>query len=109
MKFSFIIFISLYFTVSSFGQEKVKINQKFTLTDSFVKNPILKPLTFKVDKKNHFTTPSLMVQSKYDTPFVEYNTTIFCKFEHKLMMSSRLPLKMRIGDVQYVDRLEGKK
>ena len=52
---------------------------------------------------------SIMISKNPTTPFVEYNTTIFCKFEHKLKMSSRFPVKMRLGEVGYVDRLEGKK
>lgn len=52
---------------------------------------------------------SIMVNNDLTAPMVEYNTTIFCKFEHKLMMSTKLPLKMRLGDVNYVDRLEGKR
>lgn len=54
-------------------------------------------------------TSLMFSQQTKAIPLVEYNTTIFCKFEHQLMMSSKLPLKMRLGDVQYVDRLEGKR
>lgn len=32
----------------------------------------------------------------------------FCKIEHKWGKKSRVPLKFRLGSVEYVDRLEGK-
>lgn len=34
---------------------------------------------------------------------------IFCKFEVKMEQVVKFPIKMRLGDVEYVDRLEGKR
>lgn len=34
---------------------------------------------------------------------------IFCKLEVQLEKAARLPIKIRLGDVQYVDWLEGKR
>lgn len=33
----------------------------------------------------------------------------FCKIEHKMGLNQKLPFKFRLGDVQYVDELEGKR
>ena len=33
----------------------------------------------------------------------------FCKIEHDFGQKNRLPIKFRLGSVEYVDRLEGKK
>lgn len=33
----------------------------------------------------------------------------FCKLEVKMEKATRFPIKFRIGDVQYVDQLEGKR
>ena len=33
---------------------------------------------------------------------------LFCKLEVKMEKAARFPVKFRLGDVQYVDRLEGK-
>lgn len=33
----------------------------------------------------------------------------FCKIEHKMGLNKKLPVKFRLGDVQYVDELEGKR
>lgn len=32
----------------------------------------------------------------------------FCKIEYKMGLNQKLPLKFRLGDVRYVDELEGK-
>jgi hypothetical protein len=32
----------------------------------------------------------------------------FCKIEYKLGLNNKLPVKFRLGDVQYVEQLEGK-
>jgi hypothetical protein len=33
----------------------------------------------------------------------------FCKIEHKMGLNQKMPIKFRLGDVQYVDELEGKR
>ncbi len=33
----------------------------------------------------------------------------FCKIEHKMGVNQKLLVKFRLGDVQYVDELEGKR
>ncbi len=33
----------------------------------------------------------------------------FCKIEYKMGLNKKLPIKFRLGDVQYVDELEGKR
>ena len=33
---------------------------------------------------------------------------VFCKLENKALKQNNVPIKMRIGDVQYVDKLESK-
>ena len=33
----------------------------------------------------------------------------FCKIEHKMGLNQKLPVKFRLGDVQYVDEMEGKR
>ena len=37
------------------------------------------------------------------------NLAFFCKIEVKMEKAARFPVKFRLGDVQYVDRLEGKR
>ena len=57
------------------------------------------------------TDTSLLIQSTNLNIVKKFNANslpIFCKFEHLLGKNSNYNIKMRLGDVQYVDRLEGK-
>lgn len=42
------------------------------------------------------------------TIFDENKLPLFCKFEHKLAKSSKVNLRMRLGSLDYVNKLEGK-
>ena len=33
---------------------------------------------------------------------------IFCKIEHKMSVNAKMPIRIRLGSVDYVDKLEGK-
>jgi hypothetical protein len=75
--------------------------------DSFALNPYTK---FKVGPSvpnafgmslNSILTPISFVFSVNNLPF-------FCKLEYKMGVEKQYPLKIRLGDVQYVDQLEGK-
>ncbi len=38
-----------------------------------------------------------------------HDLAFFCKIEVKMEKAAKFPVKFRLGDVQYVDRLEGKR
>ena len=40
--------------------------------------------------------------------FAVESLPFFCKIEYKMGLNNKLPIKFRLGDVQYVDELEGK-
>lgn len=42
------------------------------------------------------------------TVFSVETLPFFCKIEYKLGLNNKLPVKFRLGDVQYVEQLEGK-
>ncbi len=44
----------------------------------------------------------IVIQPQAPMPF-------FCRIEHRMGQQMALPLKFRLGDVPYVDRLEGKR
>ncbi len=44
----------------------------------------------------------------YNTGFKANELPIFCKMEHQLQLQSRFPVRIRLGDVRYVDKLESK-
>jgi hypothetical protein len=80
---------------------------KSTHRDSFTLNQFTK---FKVGPSvlnafgmslNSISTPISFVFSVNNLPF-------FCKLEYKMGVEKQYPLKIRLGDVQYVDQLEGK-
>jgi len=50
------------------------------------------------------TLPSIQYQKEYYK-----NLAIFCKLEYKLEKKSGVPVRMRIGSLDYVNQLEGKK
>ena len=52
-------------------------------------------------------TPSSNINAPYYRFSVE-TMPFFCKIEYKMGLNKKLPLKFRLGDVQYVDELEGK-
>lgn len=64
---------------------------------------------FKMPLKNH-PSPGAFLFEKPAAPLVySYcDLAFFCKLEVKMEKAVRLPVKIRLGDVQYVDWLEGK-
>ena len=49
--------------------------------------------------------------SNINAPYYQFSVEtmpFFCKIEYKMGLNKKLPLKFRLGDVQYVDELEGK-
>lgn len=44
----------------------------------------------------------------YNTGYKANELPIFCKMEHQLQIQSRFPVRIRLGDVSYVNKLESK-
>ena len=66
-------------------------------------------LTSPLDRMTNdmnFSSPSVIKQKSV---FDAQKLPIFCKIEHKLAKSSKVNVMMRLGSLDYVDRLEGKK
>ena len=57
------------------------------------------PLTFNSNLNNIIQQPKI-----YDY----HNLALFCKLEVQLEKATKFPVKFRLGDVEYVDQLEGK-
>ena len=81
-------------------------------TDTQVKYPSLTELKYgnvllALDLKDQQGMKVLQEYSEVFCPQITHRA-IFCRMEDQLLKSSKLPLKLRLGDVQYTDRMEGK-
>jgi hypothetical protein len=59
---------------------------------------------------NTYQNPAISVKKPTQVPsaFSVEALPFFCKIEYKMGLNKKLPVKFRLGDVQYVDELEGK-
>ena len=86
------------------------IGQKSIVRDTavIVKQQKIK-LTSSLDRMtNSMNLPTQSVL-KQRSVFDVKKLPIFCKIEHRLAKSSKVNVMMRLGSLDYVDRLEGKK
>jgi len=67
------------------------------------------PITFEVSNNSHLytnnkiqlTRTSIMVNQQSKLP-------LFCDIEHRMEVKSNIPVRFRIGNLDYVNKLEGK-
>lgn len=76
---------------------------QYTSILSLTKSNIINNLSIKNKEEALYNT-----SIKLKSPSMAH-TAFFCKIEDKIGKSSNLPLKMRLGDVDYVDAIEGKR
>lgn len=99
----FLIFTFIIF----FGSLNLLFAQK---TDS-LKNKIvpIKSLIFAQDLEQ-FTSSNINKNQSilYQPSFKSSELPIFCKMEFLIHQKSQIPVKIRLGDVRYVDMLESK-
>ncbi len=65
----------------------------------------------KKDTFNLLLLPSIMLQPKQFWSYQKHyhdDLGFFCKIELQLEQKAKLPIKFRLGEVQYVERMEGK-
>lgn len=97
MKLAVLVFFS-FLSIGLFGQDTTAVvkHKKIELTSSLD----------RMTNSMNLTTPSVLKQRSI---FDVKSLPIFCKIEHKLAKSSKVNVMMRLGSLDYVDRLEGKK
>ncbi|MDX1942579.1 MAG: hypothetical protein SFU99_18585 [Saprospiraceae bacterium] len=90
-------------TIPSFHYSKTPLFQHSNIPFSIYYLPLnpnaFKPLNLSPDKPTN-PYPNL---HRYE------HLPIFCKIEVKMEQAAKFPIKVRLGDVEYVDRLEGKR
>lgn len=92
----FLFFCMIFVMAFGFAQQNiVKANTSKVFIPSY-----LYPNLWSDPKK----TPRVVVPSN----FYVKNMGFFCKQELKLQAATNLPLKFRLGSVQYCDKMEGK-
>ena len=99
LKFVFIIFISVIFSVEGFSQ--------FILNKPSVQKKEIK-LISPLDMLYNVPESKNVSILKYQSIFDAKKLPLFCKIEHKLSKSSKINLRMRLGSLDYVNKLEGK-
>ena len=84
MKHILFVILIIFFTNSTNGQLMVKRNQQ--IIDSLKKQPL-----------------RLVTENYYSN-----NLGFICKKEIQFEKSTKIPLKFRLGNIEYVDKIEGK-
>ena len=96
MKLVVIVFLS-FLSIGLFGQDTLTV----------IKHKKIK-LTSSLDRMtNSMNLPTRSVL-KQRSVFEVNKLPIFCKIEHKLAKSSKINVMMRLGSLDYVNKLEGK-
>ena len=68
----------------------------------------IQQFTFQENKKNTFNVMQ-KEQQQMPAAYAYKDLAFFCKIEVKLEQAVKLPIKFRLGSVDYVDYLEGKR
>ncbi len=112
-----IFFVVLFFNISSLNaQVGLHFNHLTTLplSSTTFNNSFYNysPSVFKIEALSNIVRPGFAFQKDISKPFPKIytfnNLAFFCKVEVKLEKATKFPVKFRLGDVNYVDRLEGK-
>lgn len=106
-RLALVVFLALMATTSfaqhpSFSKLAKKQSNQFLTRYTLVKPH------FDLDYKKAEYSGSMLFESKKSIPLIDYNTSFFCRVEHRLSLSTNIPIKMRLGDLDYVNFLEGK-
>ena len=78
--------------------------------DNYIKkdSAVIKKYVFvaPLQKSGDFSFPT--ASNFFLKPFNKKDLPFFCRIEYDIIKQKNIPVKFRLGDVQYVDQLEGK-
>ena len=86
-------------TVTGFSQQSLVLKSEKTK-----KFTLISPLDLKFKTTNAPASHIMTQRSVFDAD----KLPLFCKIEHKLSKNSNLNIRMRLGSLDYVNKLEGK-
>jgi hypothetical protein len=112
IKIALIPFLLPFFSHLATGQtvglslEKLKTAKNAVGTPPQYSTIFLQKMTLKkVDNQAISVKKPSLVPSIFSVEALPF----FCKIEYKMGLNQKLPVKFRLGDVQYVEQLEGKR
>jgi hypothetical protein len=98
MKKTIILFFCMIFVKINLSAQQNP--PKPVTAEHFIKNYFYRPFPL-IPQNNHIILPA--------PDFYVKNLGFFCKQELKVQSVTRVPLKLRLGSVQYCDWMEGKR
>jgi len=112
--FKILFTVFLFSTSISYAQVGLNVDQQIETTSKFsaFKNIISDYNLSIIKTGTAFESQSVSNQnpnfSSVPKIYSYHNLAFFCKVEVKLEKAAKFPVKFRLGDVNYVDQLEGK-
>jgi len=92
-------------TTKGYQQLKTQLNE---IPKALKFSEQIQQFTFQANRKNRFTLLQKDHQ-KMPAAYAYKDLAFFCKIEVQLEKAVKLPVKFRLGSVDYVDYLEGKR
>jgi hypothetical protein len=103
----FLVFLSQFSTAQTVGLtvDKLKMTNFAAQGTPQYKSLFLRKNALKViDNQSVSCNKPKQIPSIFSVEALPF----FCKIEYKMGLNKSMPIKFRLGDVQYVDELEGK-
>jgi len=106
--FSQLLFAQIIVNPLTKGYQQLKAQLTTQMPSQFNFSEQIQQFTFKEQQKDAF---NLLQKEQQQMPqaYAYKDLAFFCKIEVKLEKATKMPVKFRLGSVDYVDYLEGKR
>ncbi len=97
----FVLFIPVFYSqgISQFRQESVTFDSVDYKSLTIVHNSEIAKKIFKQKKSSRTIRPRILMNRE---------KALFCEIENQIQKISKIPLRVRIGNLDYVNKIEGK-